>query len=184
MPDNSENGGGAGGGGGGQRSCEFDFSALALPVPLEFADTDSLQDVPIDVFEDDVDGGNGGASAMVPADGGLTSLTTEPDEEPAEVEVKPIRRSSPPTAISVSVVVEPPSSEESSSQQHPAQTDQNREEDETDRTGPGDDVLGERIVEGAEEPVGELQRSVTCGMTASTTSTMTTASASIRGRQY
>lgn len=37
-------------------SCEFDFSALALPVPLEFADTDSLQDVPIDVFDDDVDG--------------------------------------------------------------------------------------------------------------------------------
>ena len=35
-------------------SVEFDFSALALPVPLEFADTDSLQDVPIDIFDDDV----------------------------------------------------------------------------------------------------------------------------------
>ena len=36
-------------------SCEFDFSALALPVPLEFADTDSLQDVPIDVFDEETD---------------------------------------------------------------------------------------------------------------------------------
>ena len=36
-------------------SCEFDFSALALPVPLEFADTDSLQDVPIEVFDDDAE---------------------------------------------------------------------------------------------------------------------------------
>lgn len=34
-------------------SCEFDFSGLALPVPLEFADTDSLQDVPVDVFDED-----------------------------------------------------------------------------------------------------------------------------------
>lgn len=36
-----------------QTSCEFDFSALALPVPLEFADSDSLQDVPLDVLDDD-----------------------------------------------------------------------------------------------------------------------------------
>lgn len=36
-----------------QTSCEFDFSALALPVPLEFADTDSLQDVPVDVLDED-----------------------------------------------------------------------------------------------------------------------------------
>lgn len=36
-------------------SCEFDYSALALPVPLEFADTDSLQDVPIDVFDEDTE---------------------------------------------------------------------------------------------------------------------------------
>lgn len=33
-------------------SCEFDFSGLALPVPLEFADADSLQDVPLDVFDE------------------------------------------------------------------------------------------------------------------------------------
>lgn len=45
MPDASET----------RTSCEFDFSALALPVPLEFADTDSLQDVPIDVFDEDAD---------------------------------------------------------------------------------------------------------------------------------
>jgi hypothetical protein len=37
-------------------SCEFDYSALALPVPLEFADTDSLQDVPIDVFDEETEG--------------------------------------------------------------------------------------------------------------------------------
>ena len=43
MPDTSETG----------TSGEFNFSGLALPVPLEFADTDSLQDVPIDVFDDD-----------------------------------------------------------------------------------------------------------------------------------
>jgi hypothetical protein len=36
-------------------SCEFDYSALALPVPLEFADTDSLQDVPIDVFDEETE---------------------------------------------------------------------------------------------------------------------------------
>lgn len=36
-------------------SCEFDFSALALPVPLEFADTDSLQDVPIEVFDEEAE---------------------------------------------------------------------------------------------------------------------------------
>ena len=43
VPDTSETG----------TSCEFNFSGLALPVPLEFADTDSLQDVPIDVFDED-----------------------------------------------------------------------------------------------------------------------------------
>jgi len=43
VPDTSETG----------TSGEFNFSGLALPVPLEFADTDSLQDVPIDVFDDD-----------------------------------------------------------------------------------------------------------------------------------
>ena len=43
VPDTSETG----------TSGEFNFSGLALPVPLEFADTDSLQDVPIDVFDED-----------------------------------------------------------------------------------------------------------------------------------
>jgi hypothetical protein len=37
-------------------SFEFDYSALALPVPLEFADTDRLQDVPIDGFDKETEG--------------------------------------------------------------------------------------------------------------------------------
>ena len=64
------------------------------------------------------------------------------DEEPGEVEVKPILRS----MANISVVVEPPSSEENSSQTVRAQT----EEDEAAIAR-----LGERYVEGAEEPVAE-----------------------------
>lgn len=83
----------------------------------------------------------------------------EPDEEPAEVEVKPILRSQ----VNISVVVEPPSSEDSS-QARPVRDDEDTEpidgasrsvhpdEEERARVIAG---LGERIVEGAEEPAVE-----------------------------
>ncbi|XP_046456788.1 diacylglycerol kinase delta-like isoform X6 [Daphnia pulex] len=152
-------------------SCEFDYSALALPVPLEFADTDSLQDVPIDVFDEETE-----SRDNVP--------NMELDEEPAEVEVKPILRSL--QQVNISVVVEPPSSEDSS-QARPAK----EEADENAASAPAEDTrtradreremeeeedldqveeetaletaaiarLGERIVEGAEEPVVERTNS-------------------------
>ncbi|XP_059351818.1 diacylglycerol kinase eta-like isoform X3 [Daphnia carinata] len=135
-------------------SCEFDFSALALPVPLEFADTDSLQDVPIDVFDEDTEGRDN-----VPS--------VELDEEPAEVEVKPILR--PPQQVNISVVVEPPSSEDSS-QARPAkdEVDNSRQAEAAEAAVETEDEdeqeaqetaaiarLGERVVEGAEEPVAE-----------------------------
>ncbi|XP_046637825.1 diacylglycerol kinase delta-like isoform X3 [Daphnia pulicaria] len=152
-------------------SCEFDYSALALPVPLEFADTDSLQDVPIDVFDEETESRDNVANM-------------ELDEEPAEVEVKPILRSL--QQVNISVVVEPPSSEDSS-QARPAK----EEADENAAASPAEDTrtrvdreremeeeedldqveeetaletaaiarLGERIVEGAEEPVVERTNS-------------------------
>jgi hypothetical protein len=97
----------------------------------------------------------------------------ELDEEPAEVEVKPILRSL--QQVNISVVVEPPSSEDSS-QAKPAKEEaegnaepaeptttaaQEVREDEDDveeRAALETDAiarLGERIVEGAEEPVVE-----------------------------
>nr|CAH0109075.1 unnamed protein product [Daphnia galeata] len=141
-------------------SCEFDYSALALPVPLEFADTDSLQDVPIDVFDEETEGRD------VP--------NMELDEEPAEVEVKPILRSM--QQVNISVVVEPPSSEDSS-QARPTKeesdvnvevaeptAEQVREEEEDVEEETAMETaaiarLGERIVEGAEEPVVERTNS-------------------------
>ncbi|XP_045028801.1 diacylglycerol kinase delta isoform X4 [Daphnia magna] len=135
-------------------SCEFDYSALALPVPLEFADTDSLQDVPIDVFDEDTEARDNVASV-------------ELDEEPAEVEVKPILRS--PQQVNISVVVEPPSSEDSS-QARPAkdEAEHSRQAEPTELAVEVQDEdeeealetaaiarLGERVVEGAEEPVAE-----------------------------
>jgi len=146
VPDNSENTAG------GQRSCEFDFSALALPVPLEFADTDSLQDVPIDVFEDeDVTPAPTGEVSMSKGSNTLTSL--EMDEEPGEVEVKPILRSA--LAGVVSVVVEPPSSEDSSQARHGSTTSPPPEEQTGEMSASRLAGLGERIVEGAEEPIVE-----------------------------
>ncbi|KAI9559041.1 putative diacylglycerol kise eta-like [Daphnia sinensis] len=135
-------------------SCEFDYSALALPVPLEFADTDSLQDVPIDVFDEDTEGRDNGPSV-------------ELDEEPAEVEVKPILRSS--QQVNISVVVEPPSSEDSSQarpakdepdnsrQAEPTEVAVQVEDDDEDEARETAAIarLGERVVEGAEEPVAE-----------------------------
>jgi hypothetical protein len=108
----------------------------------------------------------------------------ELDEEPAEVEVKPILRSL--QQVNISVVVEPPSSEDSS-QARPAK----EEADENAAASPAEDTrtrvdreremeeeedldqveeetaletaaiarLGERIVEGAEEPVVERTNS-------------------------
>lgn len=89
----------------------------------------------------------------------------ELDEEPAEVEVKPILRSQ----VNISVVVEPPSSEDSS-QARPVkeeeegsdtnvrpsavqQDNDNEEEEQARETAIAG--LGERIVEGAEEPTVE-----------------------------
>lgn len=72
-------------------------------------------------------------------------LGLEVDEEPAEVEVKPILRS----MANISVFVEPPSSEENSSQTVRASIEPTQaEEDEA-----AIEQLGERYVEGAEEPV-------------------------------
>ena len=79
-------------------SCEFDFSGLALPVPLEFADADSLQDVPLDVFDERT-------SPTLPLD----LCDDDNDGEPAEVEVKPILADN---RVHISVFVEPPSSSE------------------------------------------------------------------------
>ena len=99
----------------------------------------------------------------------------ELDEEPAEVEVKPILRSM--QQVNISVVVEPPSSEDSS-QARPTKeeldvnvevveptAEQVREEEEEDveeETAMETAAiarLGERIVEGAEEPVVERTNS-------------------------
>lgn len=102
----------------------------------------------------------------------------ELDEEPAEVEVKPILRSL--QQVNISVVVEPPSSEDSS-QARPAkeEADENAEPAQPTRTVTAEQVreeedeaeeetaletaaiarLGERIVEGAEEPVVERTNS-------------------------
>lgn len=148
-----------------QRSCEFDFSALALPVPLEFADTDSLQDVSVDVFDEDLalaSGPTGQAGNQQHSQGGESNLTSlEPDEEPAEVEVKPIL----PGVNLVSVVVEPPSSEENSSQAvRPTSP-----EDPASTSSAIIAGLGERIVEGAEEPV--MERTTTTGLSAASSGT-------------
>lgn len=82
------------------------------------------------------------------------------DEEPAEVEVKPILRSQ----VDIAVVVEPPSSEDSS-QAKPVKEEAKEEEASRDVADDDDEEemaretaiagLGERIVEGAEEPVAE-----------------------------
>lgn len=89
------------------------------------------------------------------------SAGLEPDEEPAEVEVKPILRSE----VNISVVVEPPSSEDSS-QARPAREEEEtaaaaaaRNEEQEERENEARETaiagLGERIVEGAEEPAVE-----------------------------
>ena len=88
------------------------------------------------------------------------------DEEPAEVEVKPILRSL--QRVNISVVVEPPSSEDSS-QARPAKDEAGENCDPADEMRPNEDEveeetaaiaqLGERIVEGAEEPVVERTNS-------------------------
>ena len=84
----------------------------------------------------------------------------EVDEEPAEVEVKPILRDQ----VNISVVVEPPSSEESSQAPRIDQGDVVRVvvEDGSSRAGgyaPNDSStlasLSERVVEGAEENLQE-----------------------------
>ena len=100
----------------------------------------------------------------------------ELDEEPAEVEVKPILRSM--QQVNISVVVEPPSSEDSS-QARPTKeesdanvevaeptAEQVREEEEEEDVEEETAMetaaiarLGERIVEGAEEPVVERTNS-------------------------
>ena len=101
----------------------------------------------------------------------------ELDEEPAEVEVKPILRSM--QQVNISVVVEPPSSEDSS-QARPTKeesdanvevaeptAEQVREEEEEEEDVEEETAmetaaiarLGERIVEGAEEPVVERTNS-------------------------
>jgi hypothetical protein len=97
----------------------------------------------------------------------------ELDEEPAEVEVKPILRSM--QQVNISVVVEPPSSEDSS-QARPTKdesdanvevveptAEQVREEEDVDEETAMETAaiarLGERIVEGAEEPVVERTNS-------------------------
>lgn len=93
-------------------------------------------------------------------------LGVELDEEPAEVEVKPILRSL--QQVNISVVVEPPSSEDNS-QARPArdEAEENRqvgpaasvevedEDEEEARETAAIARLGERVVEGAEEPVVE-----------------------------
>ncbi len=89
----------------------------------------------------------------------LFSAGLERDEETAEVEVKPILRSQ----VNISVVVEPPSSEDSS-QARPARDEEEetavaRNEEQEERENEARETaiagLGERIVEGAEEPAVE-----------------------------